>query len=227
MWGAPRQSGPDLSLGRRFNLQPIFASNYLYQKSHDVRDVPTATLPYGRMTPACCNSIALSGSTSCCREREQARTLFKQRRAQVQFFQGECILSVQERIRHAIKLSAGNVILRAELAGMGSASRVSAVLKALQAEGMLIRIGTGVYAKTRKSSVTGSVIPAGSLETLATEALKKLGVSISAGRAATSYNLGKTTQLPGAFVANTGRRRISRKIEVGGRRLVYENDLNR
>lgn len=107
---------------------------------------------------------------------------------------------------------------------MGSASRVSAALKALQAEGMLIRIGTGVYAKTRKSSVTDLDIPAGSLETLATEALMKLGVSVSAGRAAKAYNSGETTQLPGTFVVNTGRRRISRKIEVGGRRLVYEND---
>lgn len=146
---------------------------------------------------------------------------------QARFFQGEGTLTVRERIRQAIKLSAGNVILRGEVAGMGSTSRVSAALKALQVEGMLIRIGKGVYAKTRKSSVTGSDIPAGSLETLATELLIKLGVSVSAGSAANAYNSGETTQLPGAFVVNTGRRRISRKIEVGGRRLVYENDVDR
>lgn len=158
---------------------------------------------------------------------EKAYCFFSKNGRQAYFFQGECNLTVKERIQHAIQLSEGNVILRGEIAGVGSASRVSAALKALQVEGMLIRIGTGVYAKTRKSSVTGSVIPAGSLETLATEALNKLGVSVSAGSDATAYNLGKTTQLPGAFVANTGHRRISRKIEVGGRRLVYENDLNR
>lgn len=93
-----------------------------------------------------------------------------------------------------------------------------------------MRIGTGVYAKTRTSSVTGATIPAGSLETLVTETLKKLGVSAREGSAASAYNAGSTTQLPGKFVVNTGRRRISRKIEVGGeggRSVVYENDFNR
>ena len=110
---------------------------------------------------------------------------------------------------------------------MGSASQVTQALKALQVKGVLLRIGTGVYAKTRKSSVTGALIPAGSLETLASETLKKLGVTLSLGSAAAAYNSGKTTQLPGTFVANTGRRRITRKIAVGGRKVAYENNYGR
>ena len=136
-------------------------------------------------------------------------------------------MKLQERMLRSIKQRAGNVVIRAELAGMGSASQVTEALKTLQDKGMLVRIGTGVYAKTRKSSVTGAVIPAGSLETLASEALKKLGVAVTAGSAAAAYNSGKTTQLPGTFVANTGRRRISRKIAVGGRKVAYENDYDR
>ena len=136
-------------------------------------------------------------------------------------------MKLQERMLRSIKQRAGNVVIRAELAGMGSASQVTAALKALQDKGVLLRIGTGVYAKTRKSSVTGAIIPAGSLETLAIETLKKLGVQVAAGKAAAAYNSGKTTQLPGIFVANTGRRRISRKITVGGRKVAYENDYGR
>lgn len=93
--------------------------------------------------------------------------------------------------------------------------------------GIIVRIGLGIYAKTRKSSATGANVPAGSLETLATEALGKMGVLFSAGRAAAAYNSGATTQLPGSFVVHTRNRRISRKIEVGGRRLVYENDFKK
>ncbi|WP_423596491.1 DUF6088 family protein [Roseateles sp. MS654] len=136
-------------------------------------------------------------------------------------------MKLQERVLRSIKRRAGNVIIRAELAGMGSASQITEVLKVLQERGVLMRIGTGVYAKTRKSSVTGAIIPAGSLETLATEALRKLGVQVTAGKAAEAYNSGKTTQLPGTFVANTGRRRITRKITVGGRTVTYENDYGR
>lgn len=136
-------------------------------------------------------------------------------------------MNFQQRLLRSIKQRKGNIILRAELAGKGSSSQVTEALKALQYQGVIVRIGTGVYAKTRRSSVTGALIPAGSLESLASETLKKLGVTVRAGSAAAAYNAGATTQLPGAFVANTGRRRISRKIEVGGRQVVYENDFGR
>ena len=94
----------------------------------------------------------------------------------------------------------------------------------LQAKGVLLRIGTGVYAKTRKSSVTGAIIPAGSLETLVIETLEKLGVLVEASSVAAAYNRSDTTQLPGRFEVNTGPRRISRKIAVGGRTVAYENN---
>jgi hypothetical protein len=54
-----------------------------------------------------------------------------------------------------------------------------------------------------------------------------MGVNIGAGKAASEYNSGSTTQLPGSFVANTGRRRITRKIVVGGRAVIYENEYRR
>ena len=133
-------------------------------------------------------------------------------------------MKLQERMLRAIKQRAGSVILRRELAGLGSASQVTEALKALQARGVIVRIGTGVYAKTRRRSVTGKIIPAGNLENLGLEALRKLGVSVAPGKAAAAYNAGTTTQIPGAFVVNTGCRRISRKISVGGRALKYEND---
>ena len=136
-------------------------------------------------------------------------------------------MTTQERMLRAIKQRAGNVVLRQELADLGSASQVTEALKALQARSVIIRIGTGVYAKTRKSSVTGSIIPAGTLETLGVEALRKLRVPVAPGAAAAAYNAGTTTQIPGAFVANTGRRRISRRISIGGRTLQYENNYGR
>lgn len=136
-------------------------------------------------------------------------------------------MKVEERILRSIQRRKGNIILRSELANMGSATQVSEALKALQNKGVLVRIGTGIYARTRVSSVTGAVIPAGSLETLASEALKKMRVPVLVSKVAAEYNSRKTTQLPGSFVANTGRRRITRKIAVGGRTVTYENDYGR
>lgn len=136
-------------------------------------------------------------------------------------------MKLKDRMLRAIKKRSDTVILRRELAELGSASQITEALKALLTLGVIVRIGTGVYAKTRRSSVTGTIIPAGSLETLGTEALRKLGVPLTPGKAAAAYNAGATAQIPGTFVANTGRRRISRKISVGGRALKYENDYSR
>jgi uncharacterized protein DUF6088 len=134
-------------------------------------------------------------------------------------------MKVIDRIRKSIQQRPGNIVLRADLRRIGSSSQVTEALSTLVREEVLVRIGFGVYAKTRISSATGKVIPAGSLETLASEAMARMGVEISPGRATQAYNSGQTTQLPGKFVLNTGRRRISRKLRVGGRELVYENNF--
>ncbi len=133
-------------------------------------------------------------------------------------------MKLEDRMKRSIQQRNGNIVLRSDFAAMGSSTQISEALKSLQAKKVIVRIGTGVYAKTRVSSVTGAIIPVGSLETLAPEVFQKLGVAVTAGAAARAYNAGKTTQLPGVFVANTGKRRIKRAIAVGGRKVTYEND---
>nr|WP_315183421.1 DUF6088 family protein [uncultured Albidiferax sp.] len=136
-------------------------------------------------------------------------------------------MKLEQRMLQSVMQRKGNVILRAELTGLGSASQVTAALKSLQTRGVLVRIGTGIYAKTRKSAVTGNTVPAGSLESLSVEALRKLGVPVLPSRAVVDYNAGKTTQMSGTLVIHTGQKRIHRKISVGGRCLAYENDIER
>lgn len=131
---------------------------------------------------------------------------------------------VRDLVLAIIGATAGSVLLRRDFNGLASVSAVGRELRLLCAEGVLVRIGFGIYAKTRKSVVTGVVVPAGALETLAAEALKRLGIQAGPGAAARSYNARTSTQLPGRVVANTGSRRISRRIEVGGSRLEFEHD---
>jgi hypothetical protein len=136
------------------------------------------------------------------------------------------MMSLVDRMQRAVKMTTSTaVFLRADFESFGRPSQVSVALKLLRERGVLARIGTGIYAKTRISSITGKVVPAGSLETLGLEALKKLGVPVNPSRATLEYNSGKTTQLPGKLVVNTGDRQISRKIRIGDRQLGYENNL--
>jgi len=52
-----------------------------------------------------------------------------------------------ERLRQSVAKRHGNIILRREVANLGSASRISEALLTLQQEGVLTRLGSGVYAK--------------------------------------------------------------------------------
>ena len=136
-------------------------------------------------------------------------------------------MRLTERIRRSIANRNGNVILRSELVALGSPSQLSRALSELMDEGCLIRVGKGIYAKTRTNSFTGQPSPNGTLESIASEAFQKLGIEISSGKMAQDYNNGRSTQIPPRTVVNTGDRRIRRRIEVGGRALVYENDFGR
>ena len=56
------------------------------------------------------------------------------------------------------------VILRSEVSGLGSQSQLTRVLAKLVATGQLIRVGHGIYAKTRINRYTGRPAPAAELE---------------------------------------------------------------
>ncbi|GJH12622.1 type IV toxin-antitoxin system AbiEi family antitoxin domain-containing protein [Caballeronia novacaledonica] len=118
------------------------------------------------------------------------------------------------------------VILRAEVAHLGSGAQVGRVLARLVREKKLIRVSMGVYAKTRVNSFTGALTPAATFEEIAADTFRKLGVDVSVGRAAREYNSGKTTQVPVQPVVNTGRRRITRRIAVGSRAVIYERGFS-
>jgi hypothetical protein len=88
--------------------------------------------------------------------------------------------------------------------------------------GRLVKLGVGIYAKTKPSVLTGKAIPVRPVDVLAPIALQKLGVTVSPNRLGKAYNAGETTQIPAGTVINTGKRRISRRIGFGDRVVTYE-----
>jgi hypothetical protein len=129
---------------------------------------------------------------------------------------------LKHRVTRSIRHRRGVVILRSELAHLGGRSQLTRVLSELVASRQLVRVGHGIYAKTRMNRFTNSLMPAAPFEVIAAEALRKLGVSVTPGRLAAEYNAGLTTQIPMLPVVSTGVRRIRRRIEVGQKRLLYE-----
>ncbi|WP_429503192.1 DUF6088 family protein [Paraburkholderia youngii] len=122
----------------------------------------------------------------------------------------------------SIRARAGVVILRSELLHLGAPSQLTRVLRRLVDTGRLVRVGHGIYAKTRTNRFTGTLLPVAPFESIAAEAFRKLGIDVSPGALARDYNSGASAQIPMVAVVRTGRRRIARRIQVGTKRVMYE-----
>jgi hypothetical protein len=134
-------------------------------------------------------------------------------------------LTTKERMTRSIARARNRaVFLRADFSPFGTPSRVTRVLQELQDEGKLIRIGYGVYARARKSSITGNTVATRTLEEIASETLARLDAAPGPGRAAREYNAGSSTQIP-MNIAFTTSRRVSRKLQLAGREVTYEKAL--
>lgn len=136
----------------------------------------------------------------------------------------EIVMILEDKLRNVVSRRKADVFLRADFAKMGSDAQLSRALRKLIDEGTVVKIGIGVYAKAKRSKLSGKPIPVMPVEFLASQALEKLGVKIYPSRLTVEYNTGRTTQIPAGVVINTGNRRISRKLGFGSRTVKYENN---
>lgn len=131
-------------------------------------------------------------------------------------------MTIEERLNRSINQCEDDVFVRGEFSQFGSRSQVSRALKKIVAEGKLVKLGVGIYAKAKRSVLDGSPIPVRTVDVLASQALEKLGVAVGPSRLTQAYNSGASTQIPAGTVLNTGDRKITRRIGFGGRFVKYE-----
>ncbi len=111
--------------------------------------------------------------------------------------------------------------MRKDFKDLSDYDQVGRALRNIAKDGRLIRLGYGVYAKAKKSSITGELVPVAPLPVLAKEALARLGIKTAPSRLEKDYNAGKTTQVPtGRLIAVRGR--VNRKLGYGGAYVSYE-----
>ncbi len=129
--------------------------------------------------------------------------------------------TLETKLLKRIERNRGDVFLRADFADLGGYDQVGRVLRAFVREGRLMKMGYGVYTRTRPSTLDGTPTPVKGLRELAAEALWRLGVETAPTRMEQDYNAGRTTQVPtGRVVAVRGR--IRRKLNYNGFPLRYE-----
>lgn len=132
--------------------------------------------------------------------------------------------TIKKRITASISSSKSKVFLRQEFDRFGEYRQVSRVLKELADQGKLARVGYGVYAKARPSTISGKPVPEDSLINIGLEAMRKLGVKADVGKEARALRDGRSTQMPMTPVISVGNSRVRRALAIGNRKIVYEKD---
>ena len=106
--------------------------------------------------------------------------------------------------------------------------QLNRALKVFIEEGHITKISHGLYAKATQmhfsDGKTMSVLKA-SFESVAIEALNKLGVNWEFGQAIQAYNRGDTTQVPAVFSVKL-HSRFRGKIQAEGRVVMFEGGIN-
>jgi hypothetical protein len=128
----------------------------------------------------------------------------------------------EDRIYRSIQRRKDDVFVRSEIAALGSEAQISRALRNLISRGVIVKLGVGVYAKAKKSLLSGNPIPVKPVGELAPLVLEKLGVKTFATSLTQDYNQGLSMQLPAGNSVNIGRSRISRKIGFGLQTISYE-----
>lgn len=125
-------------------------------------------------------------------------------------------MKLEDRMRQSIKRRSGTVVLRSDVAALGSRTQVTHVLDALLHKGELLRLATGIYVKAKRECAEGPVRPQGSFETIIRETADKLGLVLHGIRPpCASEEAGKVV-----ILVETETPRISRKLVIDGK-LVH------
>ena len=82
---------------------------------------------------------------------------------------------VVQRVKSSVKKRAGVVVFRHDLASLGKSTQLGAALRVLIADGVLVRLGEGIYAKASKDE-HGKPVPAAKPQVVIDEVLQKLKI---------------------------------------------------
>lgn len=128
--------------------------------------------------------------------------------------------TLETQLRRRMKRKRSDVFLRADFDDLGGYDQVGRALRGLVRKGELLRVGQGLYTRTRPSLLDGKPVPPKGLATLK-EALRRLGIRTVPTRLEEAYNAGQTTQVPtGRVVGVQGR--VRRQIGYNGVSLKFE-----
>ena len=134
--------------------------------------------------------------------------------------------TLKQKMETRINRRKGDVVLRADFADLGDYDQVGRVLRILVKEEVLVKLGQGIYAKAKRSALTGELVPQGGIIQATREALTKLGVKVLPSSLERAYNADSSTQVPTGRLIGTNKR-VRRVIRYGSVQMSFEHVTTR
>lgn len=128
--------------------------------------------------------------------------------------------SLRSKIKARISESNEFIFMPKDFFDLSDRDQVGRALRQLTKEQFLVKIGYGVYVKTRVSAYTGKILPFTDLRSIAEATLEKLGVKVLPTQYEIAYNTKQSTQVPNGFVVGVDKR-VNRKLSYGEASIRY------
>ena len=126
------------------------------------------------------------------------------------------------KVQYRIKRGKRSVYMPGDFKDLSDRDQVGRALRILVTKGFLIRLGQGVYVRTRISSITNKPVPEKDLHSLAVETIERLKARVVPSSFERAYNEGRSTQVPTGRVIGVRGPRISRKLSYNASTIQYE-----
>lgn len=129
--------------------------------------------------------------------------------------------SLKNNIKKRIKRRKGSVFMIDDFMRLSTdKNQIQRALRQLVDEGVVVRVGKGVYVRARISSINGRIVPDTGLRDIAIAVIRKGGGKVKLTPEQLAYNENRSTQVPNMDFVGADKP-ISRKLTLNGREIKY------
>ncbi|MCU4398354.1 DUF6088 family protein [Acinetobacter junii] len=127
---------------------------------------------------------------------------------------------IKDKILKRIQDAENYVFMRQDFSDIANYDQVGRALRELVQDEKLLKVGYGIYTKARINSITGKIMPACPVgaDGVILEALERLGVKYTFGKATAAYLESRSNQIPPSLQIETPRR-FKRQLSAGRKQI--------